>query len=53
MVATVVQGLHDAGSYTAHWYGQDEQGRVVNPGVYIYTIEAGGFSAMRKMIIAE
>ncbi|MGD8979003.1 MAG: T9SS type A sorting domain-containing protein [candidate division WOR-3 bacterium] len=53
VVATLARGSYDSGYHTVHWSGRDERGRTVNTGVYIYTIEAGGFSAMRKMIITK
>jgi hypothetical protein len=50
IVAHLAEGQYAAGYHAAQWDGRDDQGRSVSPGVYIYTLEAGNQSAMRKMI---
>ena len=47
-----------AGAYTSmekavHWDGTNEHGERVSSGLYFYAIQAGEFTATKKMIIAE
>jgi hypothetical protein len=37
----------------AYWDGKDDLGQRVASGVYYYTIQAGDFSATRKMVIVK
>ncbi len=51
-------GHKTAGSYTskdkaAYWDGKNEAGEKVSSGVYFYTIQAGDFTATRKMVVAK
>ena len=50
-----VRRLADAhqgvGGYTVLWDGKDEGGRSLNSGVYFYTLKAGDFSQVRKMVL--
>ena len=51
-------GQMPAGAYAdkdraAYWDGQNEQGEPVASGVYFYTLQAGEFSATRKMVIRK
>ena len=51
-------GYRNAGSYTSmekavHWDGRNESGEQVSSGLYFYTIQAGAFTATKKMIIAK
>ncbi len=39
------------GAHTAYWDGRNTIGEPVASGVYFYSIEAGGYSATRKMFI--
>ena len=50
-VRTLVAEHQSAGYYTVHWDGNDEKGRAVGSGVYIYSLRAGEFVAKRKMIL--
>ena len=49
MPAGVYQSKHRA----AYWDGKNAQGEQVTSGVYFYTIEAGQFTATRKMLILK
>jgi len=42
-----------AGSHAVVWDGTDDAGRVVQPGVYFYRLEAAGTSAARRMVRVE
>jgi hypothetical protein len=48
-VAEFVTPRQSSGFVT--WNGQDEAGRKVASGIYLYRVEAGGFSQTRKMVI--
>ena len=56
LVRTLALGQLPAGTYqsrsrAAYWDGRNAQGEPVASGVYFYTLEAGDFSATRKMVI--
>lgn len=50
-VKALVNELKSPGSYQVNWNGRDDAGRKVSSGVYIYRIEAEGFSATQKMML--
>lgn len=52
-VRTLVDERKDAGSFTAAWDGADALGRRVASGVYLYRIQAGGFSASKRMLLLK
>ena len=52
-VRTIVDGVRPAGSHRARWDGRDDKGRALADGVYLYRIEAGGFSAVRRMVLLK
>ena len=46
-------GTYYSRSRAAYWNGKNEFGEPVASGVYFYTLTAGDFSAMRKMLIRK
>jgi hypothetical protein len=40
-VATLVEGVRLAGTYTVRWDGMDDDGRALASGVYLYRLQAG------------
>jgi hypothetical protein len=57
-IRTLELGYRDAGIYisrsrAAYWDGRNEAGEGVSSGVYFYTIQAGDFTATKKMIITR
>lgn len=48
---TLVDGTRTAGSHSVLWDGRDDAGRPLASGVYIYSLEAPGKSAVRKMVL--
>ncbi len=48
---TLVSSRKPAGSYIVVWDGKDKNGRTVSSGAYIYRIQTGEFSAVKKMIL--
>ena len=58
LVRTLKLGEKPAGFYTskdkaAYWDGRNEFGEGVASGIYFYTIKAGDFTAIRKMIVIK
>jgi len=52
-VAKLVDNHQAPGTYTIEWNGKDNSGRQVSSGVYLYKIEAGNFSELKKMILLK
>ena len=50
-VRTLVQGEQGAGYQSVTWGGSDDRGQAVSSGVYLYRIQAEGFSETRKMVL--
>ena len=44
-------GVYVSRSEAAYWDGRNEAGEEVASGIYFYSITAGDFSAIRKMIV--
>ena len=58
LVRTLNIGRKPAGAYTskeraAHWDGMNSSGEQVASNVYFYTIQAGDFTATKKMMVAQ
>jgi hypothetical protein len=49
-VTDLVHDLRPAGYYQTTWNGTNMHGKTVSSGVYIYTITAGDYHAVKKMI---
>jgi hypothetical protein len=52
-VRTLVRGPWPAGRHQVVWDGEDEDGRVVSPGLYVLRFAAAGRSATRKIVKLE
>jgi hypothetical protein len=52
-VKTLMKGMMEPGQYTATWDATNNQGMTVGSGVYIYRLEAGKFSNVKKMIVTR
>ncbi len=52
-VATLVDRWHDPGLYSVAWDGRGDNRRALPPGVYVYRMEAQGFSKSLKMVIEQ
>ncbi len=50
LVARLAEGFFKAGTHQLRWEGKDERHRPVASGVYFYQLQAGGFSAVKKLI---
>ncbi len=52
-VRVLVDAAQGPGVHSIQWDGRDAAGRQVATGLYIYRLEAGGFSQVRKMLFAK
>ncbi len=57
-VRTLPLGVQSPGRYTsrenaAYWDGRSDTGERVTSGAYFYHLQAGGYSATKKMIILK
>lgn len=50
-VATLVDELAPAGYYTVRWDGTDQTGRKLAAGIYLCRMQAGQFTAVRRMTL--
>ncbi|MFA6108173.1 MAG: FlgD immunoglobulin-like domain containing protein [Candidatus Latescibacterota bacterium] len=50
-VRHLVTGEQQAGVYTVHWDGRDQQGRPAASGIYLLDLQAGGLRQVRKMLL--
>jgi len=48
-IRTLVDGQYEAGSHSVRWDGKDKNGTPVSSGVYLYQLQAGTFSQVKKM----
>ncbi len=53
LVRTLVNHTLAQGAHRVLWDGRNNAGRQVTSGVYLYSIESGHFSAVRKMILLK
>ena len=53
LVKILVDEVKEPGTHLVHWNGNDRHGRKLSSGIYIYRIQAGEFSKIRKMVILK
>jgi len=51
LVRSLHRGPLPAGDHTVQWRGDDQSGRAVSSGVYLYRLEAGGQAQSRTMVL--
>ena len=51
LVRTLDYGTRDPGRHSVEWNGRDEAGHPLRNGLYFCRLEAGGFSANRRLIL--
>ncbi|MFH0880500.1 MAG: FlgD immunoglobulin-like domain containing protein [Lentisphaerota bacterium] len=52
-IRALVNGFTPAGVYSAVWDGRDDAGRQVASGVYLYRLDAGKFSTVKRMMLLK
>jgi hypothetical protein len=52
-VRTLVQGKYMPGTHRVLWDGRDEFGALTPSGVYFYRVQAGKFTASRKLVMVK
>ncbi|WP_457653551.1 FlgD immunoglobulin-like domain containing protein [Rhodocaloribacter sp.] len=52
-VRTLVDGIRAAGAHAVVWDGRSDAGETVASGVYLYRMEAGGFTKSRMMVLMK
>ena len=52
-VATLVSQPMEAGRHAVGWDGRSTAGRTVSSGMYLYRMEAGGFTATRRLMLVR
>ena len=50
-VALLVQGPRPAGRFAVRWDGRDREERTVTSGVYLYRLQVGGSTEVRKLLL--
>jgi len=50
-VRTLVNGIHNAGSESIDWNGRDDFNKVVDSGIYFYTLQVGNERQTGKMLL--
>ncbi|KPL10393.1 hypothetical protein AMJ71_03190, partial [candidate division TA06 bacterium SM1_40] len=53
LVRELMNEPQDAGVYTVHWDGRNDRGARVSSGIYLYRLEAGSRSLVRKMVMLK
>jgi hypothetical protein len=48
-IATLVNENRNAGYYKVKWNGKDKNGKQVASGIYLYKIQAGKYTSVKKM----
>ncbi len=52
-VATLVDDHREAGELVLHWFGNDDEGRPLNSGVYFARMGAGNEHQVRKLVLVR
>ena len=52
-VRTLVNETKSAGSYRIEWNGNDDTGKPVSTGIYLYRFQAGDVVQTRKMLLLK
>lgn len=52
-VKTLVNSAQSAGYKTIQWNGTDDKNEPVSAGLYLYTIQTGGFTQTKKMVLLK
>jgi len=52
-VANLVDGFRSAGTHQVRWDGRDSRGFRTATGVYLYKLDVGGSTVVRKMVLLQ
>ena len=52
-LATVFDGVRQAGGHTVAWNGRDGAGQALASGMYLYRLRAGDYTTTRKLLLAR
>ena len=52
-IVNLVNQQQDAGYKSVRWNGRNNSGQVVSAGMYIFSIHAGDYRAIKKMILLK
>ncbi len=50
-IRTLTEIHYDAGFHSVRWDAKDNKGNLVSSGIYLYQLQAGSFSQIRKMTL--
>ncbi|MBI5806108.1 T9SS type A sorting domain-containing protein [candidate division TA06 bacterium] len=53
MVRTIQMGIQNPGNQSVFWNGRDQNDKKVAAGIYFYQLNAGGFSATKKLVVIK
>ena len=53
VINTLVNKYQNVGYKSVEWNGRDNKGKLVSAGAYLYSIEAGSFKEIKKMIFLQ
>ncbi|MFQ5629395.1 MAG: FlgD immunoglobulin-like domain containing protein [bacterium] len=53
LVRTLFKGQAAKGTHSIMWDSRDDAGKRVSSGVYVYRIQAGDFTQVRKMVLVR
>lgn len=51
LIRTLVDEPQNAGYYQVSWDGKDNAGEKISSGIYLYRIEVGTYTSVKKMIL--
>ena len=52
-VCTLINRSHEPGYYRIQWDGTNDYGQVLASGMYIYSIQASGFTSVKKLVLMK
>jgi hypothetical protein len=53
IVATLAEGILEAGNHTIDWDGRDDNGNALSSGIYFYRLQSGQTTLQRKMVLSK